>query len=184
MTMKILLLGDGAVGKSAIRLRFMDSSIQKRYMMTIGSEFAIKTIKIASGPYKGHTIKAQIWDVAGKKESSTIRSLYYKRSHAAIMVYDCTRIATFDNIKNWMTEFFNSSQHIIPVMLLAYRADLRSSVKSSVSQEEGLKKAQRIAQQYLQNKIEVPYFEISEEPGENLDLAFQTIIDKVINYFT
>lgn len=182
--MKIVLLGDGAVGKTALRLRFMGLGFQRRYMMTIGADFAIKTIKLKSGPYKGHDLKSQIWDLAGQENFAKVRSLYYTGSHAAFMVYDCTRLATFQNIENWMKELFKNTPNPVPIILLANKTDLRSEVDFSLTKEDGFKMAQRISETFLQNKINVPYYETSAKTGENVDEAFQALAMQVIQFFT
>lgn len=181
--MKIVLLGDGAVGKTALRLQFMGLGFQKRYMMTIGADFAIKTITLKTGPYAGHTLKSQIWDLAGQENFSKVRSLYYTGSHAAFMVYDCTRLATFQNIENWMNELFKNTPNPIPVILIANKTDLRPEVDFSLTKEDGVKMAQRISESYLKNRIAVPYYETSAKTGVNVELAFESLAHKVIEYF-
>ncbi|MHA2364963.1 MAG: Rab family GTPase [Candidatus Hodarchaeales archaeon] len=182
--MKIVLLGDGAVGKTALRLRFMGLGFQSRYMMTIGADFAIKTINITSGPYAGNNIKSQIWDLAGQLNFNKVRALYYNGSHAALMVYDCTRLDTFQNIENWMGELFKNTRTIIPVVLIANKTDLRANVDFSLTKEDGLKMAQAITDRFLQNKVAVPYFETSALTGENVDFAFQSLAEQVIKFFS
>ena len=60
---KIVLMGDGAVGKTALRMNYMGFGFKNQYMMTIGADFAIKDLKISAGPRIGRDAKLQIWDL-------------------------------------------------------------------------------------------------------------------------
>ena len=69
---KIVLAGDGAVGKTTLRRRYLGEGFQASYMMTIGADFAVKRVDIG-----GKTITFQIWDLAGQPRFQMVRELYY-----------------------------------------------------------------------------------------------------------
>lgn len=69
--MKIVLAGDGAVGKTAIRERYLGKGFSSNYMMTIGADFALKEAHV-----REKSIKFQIWDLAGQPRFGTVRSVY------------------------------------------------------------------------------------------------------------
>ena len=62
---KVIVVGDGAVGKTALTIRFSEGRFQDHYKMTIGVDFAIKMIEI-----DGRRVKLQIWDTGGQERFS------------------------------------------------------------------------------------------------------------------
>ncbi|MCK5409392.1 MAG: GTP-binding protein, partial [Candidatus Heimdallarchaeota archaeon] len=81
---KIILAGDGAVGKTSIRERYMGKGFQESYLKTIGADFATKKIE-----KNEEQITFQIWDLAGQESYQSVRKSFYKGAIAAIMVFDC-----------------------------------------------------------------------------------------------
>ena len=82
---KILLIGNSAVGKSSLLLRFAENTFPESFLPTIGVDFKIKTFLL-----EGQTVKLQIWDTAGQERFKTITSSYYKGAHGIIIVFDIT----------------------------------------------------------------------------------------------
>jgi len=171
--LKVVLLGDGAVGKTSLRLRYMGLGFAQSYMMTIGADFAVKSLDTASGKQ----IKLQIWDLAGQPHFSKVRSLFYNGTGAAILVYDCTRLNTFQNIDNWMEELLKNVKTPIPIILIANKTDLRGVVDFSVTKEEGYYLAQKIAKKYFNKKNTVGYIETSAKSGDNVANAFSLLVE-------
>ena len=99
--MKIVLAGDGAVGKTALRERYLGKGFSSNYMMTIGADFALKEATI-----REKNIKFQIWDHAGQPRFGTVRSVYYYGCLGALLLFDVTRPDTFTNLENWLEEIF------------------------------------------------------------------------------
>ena len=98
--MKLILCGDGAVGKTAIRERYLGRGFSASYLQTIGADFSTteRTIEI-SGP---KSVQYQIWDLAGQSEFQAVRGTYYEGCFGALMVFDITRPASFENIPKWI----------------------------------------------------------------------------------
>ena len=109
--MKIVLAGDGAVGKTALRERYLGKGFSSNYMMTIGADFALKEATI-----REKSIKFQIWDLAGQPRFNSVRELYYRGSHGAMLVFDLTRRESFTNLYLWIDELLkNSGKSFIPI---------------------------------------------------------------------
>ena len=83
--MKVVLCGDGAVGKTAIRQRYLGKGFQSTYLMTIGADFAVKEVNIKFKE-TSYPIKFQIWDLAGQPRFEAVRGLYYAGCLGALMV--------------------------------------------------------------------------------------------------
>ena len=138
---KLLLIGDGGVGKTALLLRFADGRLcsQMHIMATIGVDFRIRNIEV-----NGKTIKLQIWDTAGTERFQTITTVYYRAVHGIMIVYDVTNTQSFDHVDERCCGFSWSSQvaDFAPsnpiVMLVGNKCDLVDKRKISRAQGEAL----------------------------------------------
>jgi len=96
---KVLLIGDTAVGKSSIMLRFCDDPFDPHLGSTIGVDFKVKMLQL-----RGKRVKMTIWDTAGQERFRTLTSSYYRGAQGIILVYDVTRQDTFDALDQWLRE--------------------------------------------------------------------------------
>lgn len=86
--MKVVVIGDTAVGKSALLKTFKNNKFDSSYISTIGVDFEIKTIQLDEYDKK---VKLQIWDTAGQERFRNITKSYYYGANAILIVYDVTR---------------------------------------------------------------------------------------------
>ena len=169
--MKIVLMGDGAVGKTALRERYLGKGFQSTYMMTIGADFAIKEQEIT-----GKMVKFQIWDLAGQTRFGAVRSVYYLGCLGGLLLYDVTRPESFANLQNWISEYWkNNGKGVIPVVILANKVDLRDQFPNSVSTEEGQEYCAKLSEQTMPHGFETRYLETSAKTGQNVPEAFATL---------
>ena len=179
--MKICLLGDGAVGKTALRERYLGKQFSSGYVMTIGADFAVKKTQISTEEGK-KSVKFQIWDLAGQPRFNSVRELYYKGSHGGLLVFDITRRDSFTNLTSWIEELYrNSGRGIMPITLLGNKVDLRNEVEDPVTPEDVQAYIEEIKVQY-DIKFDVPYLETSAKTGENVDESFDTLAHTIRNY--
>ncbi|KAH9791407.1 ras-related protein RABA1a [Citrus sinensis] len=127
---KLVLIGDSGVGKSNLLSRFTKNEFNLESKSTIGVEFATRSLRIDN-----KVIKAQIWDTAGQERYRAITSAYYRGAVGALLVYDVTRHATFQNVGRWLRELREHTDPNIIVMLIGNKTDLRHLV--AVSTEDG-----------------------------------------------
>lgn len=181
MTLKIVLCGDGSVGKTALRVRYMGLGFMPTYLMTIGADFSMRNVTIATGEYAGKKTLCQIWDLAGQQSFSGVRALYYHGAHGALLVYDCTRPSTFESILGWTNEIVKNVRRPIPMVLLSNKSDLRQMSDFTISFEQGSELANLISKNYLNNQFSVPYIETSAKTGENVENAFGSLVEMIVN---
>mmetsp|Transcript_56059 Transcript_56059/g.126692 ORF Transcript_56059/g.126692 Transcript_56059/m.126692 type:complete len:221 (-) Transcript_56059:134-796(-) len=117
---KVVLVGDATVGKTHLLSRYVKGTLPKAPTATIGVEFATRTIPLAVGG----TVKAQIWDTAGQERYRAITSSHYRRAVGALLVYDVTRQATFQNCLKWLEELRQNAEPNIIIMLVGNKVDL------------------------------------------------------------
>jgi len=96
---KLVLLGDSAVGKSSLVLRFVKKQFYEYQESTIGAAFLTQTVNV-----KDYTVKFEIWDTAGQERYHSLAPMYYRGAAAAIIVYDLTNRPSFVRAKTWVKE--------------------------------------------------------------------------------
>ena len=80
-------------------LRFTDDSFDEHIQSTIGVDFKVKHLDIAD-----KRVKLTIWDTAGQERFRTLTSSYYRGAHGVVLVYDVTRMDTFEDLQQWLKE--------------------------------------------------------------------------------
>jgi small GTP-binding protein len=181
LIVKISLLGDGAVGKTSLRRRFMGEGFEQSYQLTIGADFASKVTTLSDG----REIKFQIWDLAGQTHFDSVRSMYYKGSMGALAVYDITRPGTYESLEKWCQEFWAlNGAGPRPIVTLGNKADLANSFPegSTVPPTQGYKFSEILQTQSENFGAKTSYFDTSAKTGKNVDAAFVRLGDFIIDY--
>ena len=160
---KIVLIGDSFVGKTNIMSKYLMNEFHEDSKATVGVEFGAKKFDI-----EGKSVKAQIWDTAGQERYKSITTTYYKGAKGALVVYDITRKETFDSVDRWISEVLNSGDKNMTMLLIGNKCDLDN--QRQVTKEQGEEKAKA---------FKVAFLETSASSGENLDVAFETIMKEV-----
>lgn len=176
-TFKTVLLGDGAVGKTCLRERFMGKEFSADYYMTIGADFAVKKVVL---PEFNKTVVFQIWDLAGQPRFEAVRGLYYQGSHGALLIFDVTRRESFENTPFWIQECWkNAGRRKVPLVMLGNKCDLRDHFDFCVSEKEGLALAEKLSEIL---GFPVPYLETSALSGLNVSNAFISLGEIIEKY--
>ncbi|EDL02536.1 RAB5C, member RAS oncogene family, isoform CRA_b, partial [Mus musculus] len=118
---KLVLLGESAVGKSSLVLRFVKGQFHEYQESTIGAAFLTQTVCLDDT-----TVKFEIWDTAGQERYHSLAPMYYRGAQAAIVVYDITNTDTFARAKNWVKELQRQASPNIVIALAGNKADLAS----------------------------------------------------------
>jgi small GTP-binding protein len=160
---KIILLGDGAVGKTSLIRKFVVDKFDDKYIVTIGSKISAKSINIEMGEESFH-MKFQIWDILGQKGYTKLHKSTFRGTDGVILVADITRNATLLSLKNyWIPEVHNIAGKI-PFIILANKSDL---LENATFGEEELRE--------IALNHNAPYFYTSAKYGDNVENAFQSI---------
>ncbi|CAK1549580.1 unnamed protein product [Leptosia nina] len=116
---KLVLLGESAVGKSSLVLRFVKGQFHEYQESTIGAAFLTQTLCLDDT-----TVKFEIWDTAGQERYHSLAPMYYRGAQAAIVVYDITNQDTFGRAKNWVKELQRQASPSIVIALAGNKNDL------------------------------------------------------------
>ena len=127
---KYIIIGDTAVGKSCLLLRFTQDEFRPDHDLTIGAEFGGKIIEV-----QNTRLYLQIWDTAGQENYRSLTRSYYRGAAIAMIVYDVTRRDSFDHVKQWINEVHMNGNLNTIIVLVANKADLHD--RRVVSKEEG-----------------------------------------------
>lgn len=170
--MKIVLAGDGAVGKTALRERYLGRGFKSQYLQTIGADFALNTVKIG-----GKDVKFQIWDLAGQTRFTAVRSVYYTGCLGALLLFDITRRESFDNLQSWLDEIWkHNGKGMIPVVLLGNKYDLKDDVPDHVGEKEAEAYAKKLTKKTVSSSgFKVKFMNTSAKSGLNVSEAFETL---------
>ena len=101
MQYKIVILGDGAVGKTSICNRFVKDNFAQHYKQTIGLDFFVKRLNLTNDKSKIQ-VAMQLWDIGGQSVGSNMLQKYIHGADCIILCYDITNYETFSNLKDWL----------------------------------------------------------------------------------
>lgn len=95
---KVILLGDGAVGKTSLAMRFCENHFGKQYKQTIGLDFFVQNVVLPGDVH----VTLQIWDIGGQSIGGKMISNYIYGSHAVLLTYDITNYQSFQDLEDWL----------------------------------------------------------------------------------
>ena len=120
LSIKVVLLGETAVGKSSLISRFVNENFYSNFVPTMSGCYSAKNVTI-----KDKKIKFEIWDTAGQEQYRSVMRMFYKDAAVAILVYDITRKDSFEEIKNyWYKEVIYNSPEDIIIAIAENKSDL------------------------------------------------------------
>lgn len=162
---KTLLLGDQAVGKSSLMMRYTLDEFNLNIMGTAGVDLKKKNLVI-----NDENVKVMIYDTAGHERFRLIAKSQYKGSHGIVLVYDVTDKKSFDNISFWMNNILEHAETNVEILLVGNKNDKVNEKVVTTEEGEGLAK-----------KFNVPFMETSAKTGENVDAAFLLLNTNIYN---
>jgi len=162
---KIVVVGPESTGKSALVQMYSMGTFDDNYKPTIGISIIEKKLQIS----KNYNLLLYLLDLGGIKSFAKIRKFYYTYSSAVLILFDYSRIETFNNIIDWIEETHQFiKDKSIPIVLVGNKIDL-------VMNHEDIKaKAHDLAEQY-----NFPFFETSALTGEGIDELFSYLISNL-----
>mmetsp|Transcript_17384 Transcript_17384/g.46939 ORF Transcript_17384/g.46939 Transcript_17384/m.46939 type:complete len:204 (-) Transcript_17384:563-1174(-) len=117
---KVVVLGSSGVGKTCIACRFVKNQFAPYIASTIGASFLVKEVSV-----NGQKITLQIWDTAGQERFRSMAPLYYRGAVAAILVFDITSEASFQKLKEWVSELQANVEEPLVLAIACNKADLK-----------------------------------------------------------
>lgn len=159
---KILIIGDGGVGKSTYVRQINTGTFKSTYDTTIGLEPHPITLLTSAGE-KNLTIL----DTAGQEKFGSLRQELYKNTHAAFIMFDLTSRSTYVNVSKWYRDITDAMGTDFPIVIIGNKLDLERKVKSKLIT--------------FPKRKGIPYIEISVKDSIDLDKPFNYILKKLFD---
>jgi len=134
---KIVLLGEGCVGKTSLSLRYVQDQFNPQHKQTQVATFLTKKLAI-----DGKRVNLAIWDTAGQEKFHSLGPIYYRDANGALLVYDITDNDSFSKVKNWVKELRKMLGNEIVLAIAGNKCDLEKN--RVVSEEEALSYAAKV----------------------------------------
>jgi len=165
---KVVLLGDGGVGKTSLTARYVVNKFDDKYIATIGTKVSRKDIQVVR-PNLIINLRMMIWDILGQKEYSKIRTASLSGAQGIILVGDLTREETVETLTEFWLRETRSIVGDVPTVLVGNKSDLAgkdlmvSTVLESAAKELGC-----------------PVFISSAKTGENVEEIFISLGEMMV----
>ncbi len=164
ITIKLMMIGEQAVGKSSLTKRYTDKIFIPNIMGTAGLDMHKKIVKI-----NDENINVIVYDSAGHERFRKITEVQYKGSDGLILVYDITDKKSFEWIIEWIDKLKSENYSGMEILLLGNKIDLDDR---KISENDLID---------LGNKYNIPIIETSALTGQNVDEAYNKIINNIYN---
>ena len=162
-----MMLGDAAVGKTSLTIRYISGFFLEDLKLTIGVDFYSKTTI-----FNKKKVKLQIWDFGGEERFRFLLHQYCKGANAAFFLYDITSRLSLDHLPDW-TQIIREHAGDIPIMLIGSKVDLKEF--RAVSRDEGILAAKK----YNLSS----FIELSSKTGQNVEKAFDVITETLFERY-
>ena len=169
-SISLMLLGDGRVGKSNFMTRYANNKFSDEYLMTVGYNEAIKTLKIDNK----NIYQLRLVDTAGQERYMSMPRNYYKNSDGILLLYDVESKESFKNIEIWMNdikEYTDKKDDNIVIYLIGNKIDLIYNDNNNDEEKVTKEEIEELA-----NSLKVKYYDISCKWNLNIEEVTARII--------
>lgn len=157
---KLILVGDGGVGKTTFVKRHLTGEFEKKYVATLGVEVHPLDFDTTYGK-----LKFNVWDTAGQEKFGGLRDGYYIQGECAIIMFDVTSRVTYKHVPNWHRDLVRVCE-VIPIVLVGNKVDIK----------ERKVKAKQVL---FHRKKNLQYYDISAKSNYNFEKPFLWLARKV-----
>ncbi|KAE9420925.1 hypothetical protein Angca_009584 [Angiostrongylus cantonensis] len=128
-----VLLGEGAVGKSSLLMRYVENKFNPRHPSTIQASFQSKVLVL-----DGCRVTLNVWDTAGQEKYHALGPIYYRGSQGALLIFDITDQRSFERVKVWIKELQRALGNSTVLMIVGNKSDLARNRTVSMEEAEEL----------------------------------------------
>lgn len=161
---KVVLLGEGCVGKTSIVLRYIEDKFNSSHITTVQASFLNKKLNI-----DGIRINLAIWDTAGQEKFHALGPIYYRSSNGAVLVYDITDEDSFQKVKSWVKELRKMLGKEICLVIVGNKTDLENERHVSIEDAES-----------YAVKVGAIHVETSAKQNEGIEELFLTLTHRML----
>lgn len=128
---KVVLLGEGCVGKTSLCLSYVQNAFNDKHITTIKAYCLVKRLNI-----DGRRVQLNIWDTAGQERFHALGPIYYRDAHGALLVYDITDRDSFAKMQNWVKELRKMLGTNVTLIIAGNKSDLERSRVVTIEEAE------------------------------------------------
>eukprot|EP01099_Mayorella_cantabrigiensis_P000622 TRINITY_DN1270_c0_g1_i1.p1 TRINITY_DN1270_c0_g1~~TRINITY_DN1270_c0_g1_i1.p1 ORF type:complete len:202 (-),score=45.93 TRINITY_DN1270_c0_g1_i1:616-1221(-) len=148
VSFKVVLLGEGCVGKSSLVLRYIHGTFNTDHVVTVQASFLTKKINIDN-----KRVILNVWDTAGQERFHALGPIYYREANGALLVYDITDGDSFTKVKNWVKELRMMLGQDVVISIVGNKCDLER--QRVVKEEEAKSYAQSVGASHYQTSAKL-----------------------------
>uniref|UniRef100_A0ABI7X3E1 RAB23, member RAS oncogene family n=1 Tax=Felis catus TaxID=9685 RepID=A0ABI7X3E1_FELCA len=145
VAIKMVVVGNGAVGKSSMIQRYCKGIFTKDYKKTIGVDFLERQIQV-----NDEDVRLMLWDTAGQEEFDAITKAYYRGAQACVLVFSTTDRESFEAISSWREKVV-AEVGDIPTVLVQNKIDLLDD--SCIKNEEAEALAKKLKLRFYRTSV-------------------------------
>ncbi len=165
---KVVLLGDGSVGKTSLIRRFVRDHFSDDYLMTVGTKVTKKEIAVPDGGRDLRTVLT-VWDILGQKGYAGVQESAVRGAQSVLLVFDLTRDETWRSLEDYWVPLVWRLVGKVPLVFAGNKVDL---ARDTAYAKDVLS--------YLAQKYEGEAFLSSAKTGENVEAMFQQMAGAVL----
>ena len=159
---KVILIGDGGVGKTSTIKRYVFDEFMLDYKATIGSNIYVKDLD-----YEDKNVKLTIWDIAGQQQWETMRPVYYRGAQGVIGMYDVTNEESYKNLLTVWYDELKILKGKYKTIIFGNKLDLGDK---DFPKDAGMEK----------KLSSVDHLKISAKDGDNVEASFRKLVEALI----
>lgn len=161
---KLLIAGDGGVGKTTLLRRYVDGIFDESTITTIGVDFFLKEISLESG-----NCSLQLWDLGGQERFRHLLGNFVMGARGALLLIDLTRMPQMSSILNWVN-IIRLHDIDLPIILVGTKLDLEEAM--SIDDDTALD---------IKNTFNMlDFIKTSSKTGHNVNLVFESIAKELM----
>ncbi|CAD5113347.1 DgyrCDS2521 [Dimorphilus gyrociliatus] len=168
---KIVILGDGASGKTSISTRYSGESFGKLYKQTVGVDFFLKRIVLPNNVH----VTIQVWDIGGQTLGGEMLDKYIYGANGVLLVYDITNANSFENLSDWKVQVEK---------LISSKRDAKMPHFALVANKVDLEHLRVVKpdkhMQFVKDHKMSSHF-VSAKTGDSVNLCFKRIAAEILN---
>jgi small GTP-binding protein len=154
---KIIIVGNVAVGKTAILSQFFDRRFTDQYMCTINVDIRVQTVVLD----ECNIVDLQIWDTCGQETYKHLTRQYYNNTNGCFLIFDLTNRSSFEDLEDWIVDIRQNAPKDVIILLVGNKSDMIDE------REVEFEEASAFAKRYG-----IDYIETSAKSGVNICLLF------------
>jgi small GTP-binding protein len=161
---KVVMLGEVAVGKTALTQRFIQNQFGSIYKATMGLDISVKEVQV-----QNNLVRLQVWDLGGRMQFSFLRK-FYQGAQGALLIFDLTRPKTLKMLHQWINEIIMAIG-LRPIMVIGNKTDIEGFQIPRVEIEEEIRRIEEKLGVYYAG-----YYQTSAKTGTQVEIAFKDLV--------